>query len=166
MSNWPAADFLEGVSDHQREQYEIATQGNVGFLSGGPGTGKTRTSVSLIRAIEKQQGILAELIDDSLSHEERMNAIFDLRRSSSSAMIAVCAPTGKAATRSTEVMREAGLSLTATTIHRLLEVQGNGYETGVDLMALIETGRWISGELGRETGSKVGRAGPRPVADA
>ena len=130
MSNWPAADFLEGVSDHQREQYEIATQGNVGFLSGGPGTGKTRTSVSLIRAIEKQQGILAELIDDSLSHEERMNAIFDLRRSSSSAMIAVCAPTGKAATRSTEVMREAGLSLTATTIHRLLEVQGNGYETG------------------------------------
>ena len=134
MSNWPAADFLEGVSDHQREQYEIATQGNVGFLSGGPGTGKTRTSVSLIRAIEKQQGILAELIDDSLSHEERMNAIFDLRRSSSSAMIAVCAPTGKAATRSTEVMREAGLSLTATTIHRL-EIPYGRFERTIDLPA-------------------------------
>ena len=45
-------------------------------------------------------------------------------------------------------------------------LHGNGYETGVALDAVIETGRWISAELGRENGSKVGRAGPRPDADA
>jgi len=37
-------------------------------------------------------------------------------------------------------------------------LHGIGFETGIDLDALIATGRWITGELGRETGSKVGRA--------
>lgn len=46
-------------------------------------------------------------------------------------------------------------------------LDGLGIRTGVDLDALIEVGRWISGELGRANGSKVGRAGnwpPRPTA--
>ncbi len=37
-------------------------------------------------------------------------------------------------------------------------LQGLGIETGVDLAALADTGRWLAGRLGRETGSKVGRA--------
>ena len=37
-------------------------------------------------------------------------------------------------------------------------LQGLGIETGVDLPALAETGRWLATRLGRETGSKVGRA--------
>ncbi len=37
-------------------------------------------------------------------------------------------------------------------------LQGLGFDTGIDLAALVETGRWISAQLGRETGAKVGRA--------
>ena len=34
-------------------------------------------------------------------------------------------------------------------------LEGSGFDTGADLDALIETSRWISGELGRKPGSKV-----------
>jgi hydroxymethylglutaryl-CoA lyase len=37
-------------------------------------------------------------------------------------------------------------------------LEGMGIATGVDLARLIETGRWLAAQLGRETGSKVGRA--------
>jgi hydroxymethylglutaryl-CoA lyase len=37
-------------------------------------------------------------------------------------------------------------------------LEGLGLRTGVDLDALAATGRWLAGRLGRETGSKVGRA--------
>ncbi len=37
-------------------------------------------------------------------------------------------------------------------------LQGMGFETGVDLDALADTGRWLSRLLGRDTGSKVARA--------
>ena len=37
-------------------------------------------------------------------------------------------------------------------------LHGLGIETGVDLTALAETGRWLATKLGRETGSKAGRA--------
>jgi len=44
-------------------------------------------------------------------------------------------------------------------------LDGVGARTGVDLGALIEVARWISGELGREPASKLGRAGlPRAAA--
>jgi len=36
-------------------------------------------------------------------------------------------------------------------------LQGLGLETGVDLDALVEAGRWISAKLGREPASKLGR---------
>ena len=36
-------------------------------------------------------------------------------------------------------------------------LHGMGMETGVDLEALTDTARWISGELGREPGSKLAR---------
>jgi len=37
-------------------------------------------------------------------------------------------------------------------------LHGLGIDTGVDLALLAETGRWLAALLGRETGSKVGRA--------
>lgn len=37
-------------------------------------------------------------------------------------------------------------------------LHGLGIHTGVDLPALAETGRWLAALLGRETGSKVGKA--------
>lgn len=37
-------------------------------------------------------------------------------------------------------------------------LHGLGFRTGVDLARLVETGHWISQQLGRENGSKVGRA--------
>ena len=37
-------------------------------------------------------------------------------------------------------------------------LHGLGIHTGIDLPALAETGRWLAGLLGRETGSKVGKA--------
>jgi hydroxymethylglutaryl-CoA lyase len=37
-------------------------------------------------------------------------------------------------------------------------LHGLGLETGVDLDALVETGRWLAALLGRESGSKVSRA--------
>jgi hydroxymethylglutaryl-CoA lyase len=36
-------------------------------------------------------------------------------------------------------------------------LQGLGMETGIDLDALVETGRWMSNKLGREPASKLGR---------
>ena len=37
-------------------------------------------------------------------------------------------------------------------------LDGLGVRTGVDLAALAETGRWLAGLLGRDTGSRVGKA--------
>jgi len=38
-------------------------------------------------------------------------------------------------------------------------LHGDGFDTGIDLAALIDCGRWISAELGRGNGSKLGLAG-------
>ena len=37
-------------------------------------------------------------------------------------------------------------------------LHGQGMRTGVDLEALADTGRWLAARLGRETGSRVGKA--------
>jgi hydroxymethylglutaryl-CoA lyase len=37
-------------------------------------------------------------------------------------------------------------------------LQGLGIETGIDLQQLVQTGNWISAQLGRVNGSKVGQA--------
>ena len=34
-------------------------------------------------------------------------------------------------------------------------LHGMGIETGIDLPALVDTGRWLAGVLGRVSGSKV-----------
>jgi hydroxymethylglutaryl-CoA lyase len=37
-------------------------------------------------------------------------------------------------------------------------LHGMGIATGVDLERLVDTGRWLSAQLARDNGSKVGRA--------
>jgi hydroxymethylglutaryl-CoA lyase len=37
-------------------------------------------------------------------------------------------------------------------------LHGLGIDTGIDLDALVDTGRWLADALGRPTGSKVTRA--------
>ena len=37
-------------------------------------------------------------------------------------------------------------------------LEGMGIATGIDLPKLIATGQWLAAQLGRETGSKVGKA--------
>jgi hydroxymethylglutaryl-CoA lyase len=44
-------------------------------------------------------------------------------------------------------------------------LEGLGLDTGVDLAALIDTGRWLSAQLGRSNGSKLGLAGLPAIAD-
>lgn len=101
MTLWPDPSTIEGISDHQREAYANASRSSVGVLTGGPGTGKTFTAARVLQSIADTHGI---------------------------GNIAVAAPTGKAAVRITEAMQENGLDLSATTIHRLLEVGRNGHD--------------------------------------
>lgn len=44
-------------------------------------------------------------------------------------------------------------------------LHGMGMQTGIDLDALADTGRWLAGCLGRQTGSRVGRATAPTPAD-
>lgn len=37
-------------------------------------------------------------------------------------------------------------------------LHGLGFKTGVDMESLLETGQWISEQLGRETNSRAGAA--------
>jgi len=99
---WPSLYDLQKCSDHQRQQYAMATSGPVGILGGGPGVGKTWTVAQILKAV------IAEHSQDK---------------------IAICAPTGKASQRVNELLLEHGItSLRATTIHRLLRVKKLGYD--------------------------------------
>ena len=51
-----------------------------------------------------------------------------------------------------------GASGNVATEDVLYMLNGMGIETGIDLQQLVVTGRWISEQLGRPNGSKVGRA--------
>lgn len=92
---WPEAATLTGCDAHQREQWAKATTGAVGILGGSPGTGKTFTVASGVRAL-----LATGLVDPQL--------------------IGIGAPTGKAAVRLTEQLQAAGLDMRARTWHSLL----------------------------------------------
>lgn len=92
---WPDVEKMD-LYPHQREQLHLATRGRVGILAGSPGSGKSHTLAELIKAI--------------------------LNSNTSRDQIASGAPTGKAAVRISEAMNNAGVPLTATTIHSLLGV--------------------------------------------
>ena len=94
---------VKGISKHQRKQLGEMLSGRIGILGGGPGTGKTYCLAKLLTA---------------------------MKNSGHGAGVAVVAPTGKAAVRITEYLQAEGLSLTATTIHRLLGVAFSGMDSG------------------------------------
>jgi exodeoxyribonuclease V alpha subunit len=97
-ASWPHGPF-SGLSEHQQEQLATALTSAVAILTGSPGTGKTHTAAAVIRRLA-QEGKLP--------------------------LIAVAAPTGKAAVRITQKLEEAKLPLQATTIHKLLGVRAGG----------------------------------------
>lgn len=96
LPRWPAAELLQGASEHQAQEYTRATVGFLGILAGSPGGGKTWLLANCVRAIQTNEG---------------------------AARIAVVSPTGKAAVRCTENLSKQGVPIVATTIHRLLGVQ-------------------------------------------
>lgn len=108
-SMWPTPADDWGLSEHQAGELAKAVAKPVGLLLGSAGTGKTYTTARLIAALIAKHG---------QDH------------------VAVCAPTGKAAVRITEAMRQNGVTgvgdelFAATTIHRLLgfRPQGDGFD--------------------------------------
>jgi exodeoxyribonuclease V alpha subunit len=92
---------VEGLSEHQADQWAYASARPFGLLTGTPGTGKTYT----VGAVVKQ---LAQQIGES--------------------SIAICAPTGKAAVRLGESLRRVGVGIQPRTIHSLLEIGRNGHD--------------------------------------
>ncbi len=93
-SLWPDVDSLD-ISEHQREKLKLSLVGRVGVLGGSPGTGKTYSLARLIKAVIDTAGVES---------------------------IAVCAPTGKASVRITEVMTGYQVTVQARTIHGQLGV--------------------------------------------
>lgn len=92
---WPSIDSLD-VSEHQRENLTQSLAGPLSIFTGGPGTGKTYATARLVAEIQRMDG---------------------------EGMVAVAAPTGKAAVRITEAMAEYEIRLRAMTIHSLLKVE-------------------------------------------
>lgn len=101
-ANWPEIDCVNGEPGesgptvHQWQELVKACRGTIGVFGGSPGTGKTYTVGALSRAIIAEHGI---------------------------GRLAVATPTGKAAVRCTESLAANGVSIQATTIHRLLVVE-------------------------------------------
>jgi exodeoxyribonuclease V alpha subunit len=93
---WPKGPF-PGLTGHQQQQADRALSSPVAFLVGPPGVGKTFAAGQVIAALV------------AAGHGDRIYA---------------AAPTGKAATRLSEIFRKAGLAIRATTIHSLLKARG------------------------------------------
>ncbi len=102
---FPPAAELRGEPDHQREAAEASARRWVTVLAGGPGTGKTTTVARLLALLDAQPGPAPR--------------------------VALAAPTGKAAARLAEAVRDAAArlpeqdrarlgALDASTVHRLL----------------------------------------------
>jgi len=101
-ASWPTIADID-ASDHKRQVAVEALQAAVAILTGGPGTGKTYLAVRIIK---------------------RIIAVFGAD------VVAVAAPTGKAAVRITEAMQGYGINLRARTIHSLLGVESRGEGDG------------------------------------
>jgi len=105
-NDWPLNFTVAGfsptgkpLSDHQLQAISDSTIDRIGCLQGSPGVGKTFCVAAIVKAVIARYGT------DS---------------------IAVCAPTGKAAVRVAQSMQANGVDLPASTIHRLLQVEGEG----------------------------------------
>lgn len=96
---WPDMSHKQfcTLSDHQRDMLSLALQGPICIFGGAPGTGKTYTVARLVDAITAKFGPQS---------------------------IAVAAPTGKAAVRCTQAMRDNGIgNFVARTVHGMLGVE-------------------------------------------
>jgi len=104
VARFDGREEIPGLSVHQVNEAAKATGGILGILAGSPGTGKTFALAQIVKMIQSTEG---------------------------AARIAIAAPTGKAAVRATENLQNQGLTLAATTIHRLLKVvQQDGGDGG------------------------------------
>lgn len=95
---WPVISQIESISPHQRAELHKAVNGLIGILGGGPGCGKTYVAAALIKAVCQE---------------------------ADSNLVAIAAPTGKAAVRITEAMANYGIKKRAKTIHSLLGVESS-----------------------------------------
>lgn len=100
QTRWPSVADDPILSDHQKERAAQATRHRFGILNGSPGTGKTTTAAAIMRKVVEQYG------RDTLC---------------------VACPTGKAAVRINQSLRNNGVPVAASTIHRLLMI-GPGFE--------------------------------------
>jgi exodeoxyribonuclease V alpha subunit len=98
---WPDVSSDADLSDHQKQTIARVTSGRVGILTGSPGTGKSFSAAAIVRRVVDQYGENA---------------------------IRIAAPTGKAAVRMTQAMKNFGIGLQATTMHRLLEIGRAGHD--------------------------------------
>jgi len=103
-NGWPDFALIESMSpdgkplsEHQLIAIATATMGRIGALQGSPGVGKTFAVACIVKAIIHSFG---------------------------QESIAVAAPTGKAAVRVGQSMAANGVEMQASTIHRLLQVEG------------------------------------------
>lgn len=104
------------LNDEQRHAIEIANHNAFSLITGGPGTGKTFTVAQLVMALAGSP--------DSISNTDQ---------SDNSSVLALAAPTGKAAQRMQESLQaaltQAGMRMQlpdAKTIHRLLGIGRDG----------------------------------------
>ncbi len=104
--DWPSIELIESMapegkplSDHQIGHIMVALVDRLCCLQGSPGVGKTFAVACIVKALISRFGRDA---------------------------IAVAAPTGKAAVRVGQSMAANGVDLQASTIHRLLQVEGEG----------------------------------------
>lgn len=106
-NNWPKINQSGNLSNHQIETLQLAeSNGSIAFLLGSAGTGKTYTAADVIKSYR------------------------NLGKS-----VAICAPSGKAALRIEQTIREFGIQdIHASTIHRLLAatIDRNGWHFGID----------------------------------
>jgi exodeoxyribonuclease V alpha subunit len=93
---WPDVREIDGLSDHQKDAFTVATSKRIGLLQGSPGTGKSYSLGLLVKQLIERYG------DDA---------------------VCVACPTGKASVRVTAAMADQGVTITASTIHRLLIVE-------------------------------------------
>ena len=98
---WPTCGFSDKLSAHQREKIESIIHHPIAILAGAPGTGKTFVSCELLQAVRR-------VVRDS--------------------EIGICAPTGKAAVRITDVLQSKDLPFAGQTIHSMLGVIGDSGE--------------------------------------
>ena len=83
------------LTNHQYNKANIALSTPIGILCGTPGTGKTFTAGRIVRELSKRY------------------------------LVAVAAPTGKAAVRCTAALEQCGSNIVATTVHTLLAPRFN-----------------------------------------